>query len=222
MRLKSQGNIDKDAQLPEGVEFRKDLIWDQIQKEQPRKRPVFWWLAAACLLVGIAFLFYPRAKDESVILPIIAQNNTLEPKVNVVPEVISEIEVLQESEIKLVEIKERELVTPLIVEKENPVFTDSSSNLDLTFIDSQKTIKPMVAIVPIIQAKADQELSPAALRLQKSLRKMNPNKLSDQILIVEKFNLLRELTSYQSQSASGSQLPNSIFQLPKKNRNENN
>jgi hypothetical protein len=139
-----------------------------------------------------------------------------------VPEVISEIEVLQESEIKLVEIKERELVTPLIVEKENPVFTDSSSNLDLTFIDSQKTIKPMVAIVPIIQAKADQELSPAALRLQKSLRKMNPNKLSDQILIVEKFNLLRELTSYQSQSASGSQLPNSIFQLPKKNRNENN
>jgi hypothetical protein len=221
MRLKSQGNIDKDAQLPEGVEFRKDLIWDQIQKEQPRKRPVFWWLAAACLLVGIAFLFYPRAEEESV-RPIIAQNNTLEPKVNVVPKVISEIEDLQESKIRLVEVEERELVSPLIVEKEFLIFKDSLPEFELPFGDSQKTIKPMVTIVPILQAKADQELSPAALRLQKSLQKMDPNKVSNQTLVVEKFNLLRELTSYQSQSASGSQLPNSIFQLPKKNRNENN
>lgn len=221
MRLKSQGNIDKDAQLPEGIEFRKDLIWDQIQKEQPRKRPVFWWLAAACLLVGIAFLFYPRAEEEGV-RPIIAQNNTLEPKVNVVPKVISEIEDLQESKIRLVEVEERELVSPLIVEKEFLIFRDSLPEFELPFGDSQKTIKPIITIVPILQAKADQELSPAALRLQQSLRKMDPNKVSNQTLVVEKFNLLKELTTYQVQSASGAQLPNSIFQLPKKNRNENN
>jgi hypothetical protein len=222
MRLKSQGNIDKDAQLPEGIEFRQDLIWDQIQKEQPRKRPVFWWVAAACLLVGIAFLFYPRAEEESVILPIIAQNNTLKPKVNVVPKVISEIEGLQKLEIKVVDIEERELVSPLIVEKEFLIFKDSLPEFELPFGDSQKTIKPMVTIVPILQAKADQELSPAALRLQKSLQKMDPNKVSNQTLVVEKFNLLKELTTYHVQSASGAQLPNSIFQLPKKNRNENN
>jgi|GEM_PF-1697814 len=221
MRLKSKGNIDKDAQLPEGIEFRQDLIWAQIQNKQPKERPVFWWVAAACLLVGIAFLFYPRAEEESV-RPIIAQNNTLEPKVNVVPKVISEIEDLQESEIKLVEIKERELVSPLTVEKEFLIFKDLLPEFELPFGDSQIIIKPMIAIVPFIEDKAEQELSPAALRLQKSLRKMDANKVSDQILIVEKFNLLRELTSYQSQSASGSQLPHSIFQLPKKNRNENN
>jgi hypothetical protein len=222
MRLKSQGNIDKDAQLPEGIEFRQDLIWDQIQKEQPRKRPVFWWVAAACLLVGIAFLLYPRAEEESVILPIIAQNTTLKPKVNVVPKVISEIEDLQESKIRLVEVEERELVSPLIVEKEFLIFKDSLPEFELPFGDSQKTIKQMVTIVPILQAKADQELSPAALRLQKSLQKMDPNKVSNQTLVVEKFNLLKELTTYHVQSASGAQLPNSIFQLPKKNRNENN
>jgi len=157
-----------------------------------------------------------------VILPIIAQNNTLKPKVNVVPKVISEIEGLQKLEIKVVDIEERELVSPLIVEKEFLIFKDSLPEFELPFGDSQKTIKQMVTIVPILQAKADQELSPAALRLQKSLQKMDPNKVSNQTLVVEKFNLLKELTTYQVQSASGAQLPNSIFQLPKKNRNENN
>jgi len=50
------------AQLPEGVGLGKDLFWDQIQKEQPRKDPVFAWLALAMPVSWIAFLFYPKAK----------------------------------------------------------------------------------------------------------------------------------------------------------------
>jgi hypothetical protein len=155
-------------------------------------------------------------------LAIIAQNRPLEPKIDPSPEVIPKLEDLQESAVKVVEIEGRKLISPLVAEKEYPTFMDSIPGFELPLVLTPIAIKPIIAIIPQIEDNPTQELSPAALRLQKSLQKLDPNKSAGQILIVEKFNLLKEFTIYQSQSASGSQQPTSIFQLPKKNRNENN
>jgi len=81
--LNSSENMDKDAQLPGRGWVRKDLIWDQIQKEQPRKRPVFLVALPACSPVSWNSLFVlsKGLKMKSCdTLPIIRSvNNTFRP-----------------------------------------------------------------------------------------------------------------------------------------------
>lgn len=74
---------------------------------------------------------------------------------------------------------------------------------------------------PEVKDEKSKELSPAALHLQKSLARLNKDKSADQVVFVEKFNLLNELNVGRVQ-ASTNTLPNSVFQSIKKESNERN
>ncbi|TDK46702.1 hypothetical protein [Algoriphagus formosus] len=65
----------------------------------------------------------------------------------------------------------------------------------------------------------EKKLSPAAMRLKRSLQKMDNENVPDQTMVVEKFNLLRELQGYPME-ASAKQNPTSIYNQLNKRINE--
>ena len=217
MRLESNKNIDKTAQLPEGIEFRSEIIWGKIQDQrEPKKRAGFWWYAAACAIVILCISYY--SPDEST-----TSSN----------ELLTQINQTQNVFMPLLEKPKKE------EEKPKKKFYQSARS-DQKFVVKKEEKIDSVEVpesIPGLIAKTDirgvsldsspnpdslEELSPAAQRLQKSLNNLNFNKKPEERLIVEKFNLIRELNSYQSQTATNSNLPNSVFQLTKRYKNENN
>lgn len=217
MRLKSNKNIDKAAQLPEGIEFRSEIIWGKIQDQrQPEKKAGFWWYAAACAVM-VVFIQYFSKEELST------SSNELLTQIDQTQNVFMPI--LEKPEKKLENPPEKSAVLARLDQKYMVKVIEN--------IDSRKISEPIQQLI----AKSDKigvgldssansdslvVLSPAAQRLQKSLNKLNPNKKAEERLIVEKFNLIRELNGYQSQTAATTNLPNSVFQLSKKYRNESN
>lgn len=218
MRLKPEENIDKEARIPDGIEFRAELLWSKIEEKQnpKKKKPVFWWVAAACAILAIGYSIYPgeeeAVRSESLI------SETLEPKIQLMEE-----EVLAEEVSKLAAMVPKKVEPssgPKLAEN-GGVPSDSEPKVGLELPEPQKVALPLIAITPTIEEPAEPKLSPAALRLQRSLQKLDPNKSAGQTLIVEKFNLFRELQRYPTQAATNQKSTSVISHLIK-GKNENN
>lgn len=217
MRLKSNNNIDKNAQLPEGMEFRSEIIWGKIQDQRKPKNIVgFWWYAAACAIVILWISYF--SPDERI-----TSSNELLTQINQTQNVFMPLLEKPEKEVDKLEKEFYQSARPnqeYVVEKE----------VNIDTIEVPKSIPGLIAKTDLSEVRlthtpsseSKEELSPAAQRLRKSLNKLNFNKKPEERLIAEKFNLIKELNSYQSQTATNSNLPNSVFQLTKKYKNENN
>lgn len=218
MRLKAEANIDKEARLPQGIEFREDLLWSKIEEKQnPRKkRPVFWWVAVACVILAMGYAIYPG--EEEVVISELLISEVLEAEVDFVEEEVLD-EVVSES---VTSIPKKIELSPSRKPKANVVVpSDTTPVVALEWLEPQKAALPLIAITPLKEKVHEPTLSPAALRLQKSLQKMDPNKASDQTLLVEKFNLFRELQRYPTQAATN-QKSASVFNNLIQGKNENN
>ena len=214
-------NIDKEAGLPEGIEFRKELVWEKIQTRKKSKLRLFWpWMVAAMVILGFGLSFLKNSKP-----------------VEVTGQEIELISKWQSEDLPIVQNQEIPIEEPEII-LENPSLTlvekeeikprsksGIETQLEVTFfrssiLDSAKSIG-LASMEPLnLQVSVDKPLSPAASRLQKTLDRMNKGQKIEETLIVEKFNLRKELNDRAVQATSKSNASPALNQLFK-NRNEN-
>lgn len=213
-------NIDKKAALPEDIDFRKEMIWEKIQTRKKSKLRVFWpWMVAAMVILGFGLSFLKSSKPveiEGQEIKLIASDPIpVLPKLEnpVVefqgPDLIGKRIPVQKTEVKEIE------TNPELNEK----ISDRDSVFRSTFFESSKSVE--IAALELSDTRLNQEkpLSPAATRLKRSLQKMNKENVPDQTIVVEKFNLLRELQGYPLE-ASAKQNPTSIYNQIIKGKNE--
>lgn len=213
-------NIDKKAALPEGIDFRKELIWKKIQTRKKSKLRVFWpWLVAAMVILGFGLSFLKNSKPveiEGQEIDLIASNS------------VHDFPILENP---VLEFQDPELIEKRIpVQKTEVKEIAKQPETKAVFSDEISIFKSIVAkpIKPLKIASNEQlysdlheekKLSPAAMRLKRSLQKMDKEKAPDQTLIVEKFNLLQELETYPFQASTG-QKSTSIYNQLIKGKNE--
>lgn len=213
-------NIDKKAALPEGIDFRKELIWEKIKTQKKSRLRVLWpWMVAAMVILGFGIFFLKNSKPIEITgqeIDLIVSNSTHDfPKLEN-PVLEFQDPGLIENKSPMQEIGAEEVaLKPEVKEKvsdEIPIFKDL-----ITEPTNPLKIASYKRSDDDLQEK--KQLSPAAMRLKRSLQKINKEKAPDQTLIVEKFNLLQELQTYPLQASTG-QKSTSIYNQLIKGKNE--
>jgi hypothetical protein len=213
-------NIDKKAALPEGIDFRKELIWENIKTQKKSRLSIFWpWMVAALVILGFCLPFLKNSKPVEITgqeIDLIVSNSVHDfPELEnpvlefQVPDLIEKRIPVQKTEVKEIEIEpgEKERISDEI-----PIFKSIVA----------EPVKPLeIATNEQLynDVQEEKKLSPAAMRLKRSLQKMDKSKAPDQTLIVEKFNLLQELETYPLQASTG-QKSTSIYNQLIKGKNE--
>lgn len=205
MPLNRVKDIDKEAALPKGIEFRKELIWENIQvRKKSRFNILMPWAAAALVILGLGLTFLAqqemRPAEEVTVnwsgAKSAADSLSLEnpPVILQVPNVVSHTPSPQEPE----KVELRKASEPIEKKPEEIPHIPSPSpelvnSLRLASIDSFGE--------PSAEEKS---LSPAASRLQKSIQKMNPNRNSQQAVVGERLDLIKKIQNYPIQASSNS------------------
>ncbi|SDC58203.1 hypothetical protein SAMN04488104_100226 [Algoriphagus faecimaris] len=196
-------NIDKKAALPEEIEFRKELVWGKVQTRKKSKLTIFWpWVVAALVVIGFGLSFLGRVEtpeipvEENILteknsgydLPKL-ENPTLEPQESDVIIKKSSFQAIKSNKIEIKsEVREK-------ISDEIPIFNSAfPESLEPREIASSEQFD-----APLQEEK---QLSLAASRLQRSIKKMNPNVAAEQTLVAERFDLIRKLQSYPVQASS--------------------
>lgn len=218
MPLKPIKDIDQEVQLPKELEFRADAVWNKIQSKKersPSKAIIYWFGAASVTLILSLFLFGNENEtvidDSQMATGRTTKDVIFDPKIQKTPHLRAD-EKPKQKEIIQKPLSEK-IIENLEVLDEDSTLTNSSRNMAQTEVLQLEE--------PEMMEEKPKELSPAALHLQKSLAKLNKDKSTDQVVFVEKFNLLNELNVGKVQAYTNP-LPNSVFQSIKKESNERN
>lgn len=218
MPLKPIKNIDQEVQFPKGLEFRADVVWNKIEtkKEQHLPKAMFFWIAAASVAFLLSLFLFGDSKE------ILLDDNQLvtgRSKKEVNFDLKIERPTFSISEAKPVEIENKEKPDLEKFEVSEEIISNEKSKP----LTETSNLKNQVHLIKELEEKDEnpKKLSPAALHLQKSLAKLDKDKSADQIVLVQKFDLLNELNVGRVQ-ASTTTLPNSVFQSIKKESNERN
>lgn len=218
MRLKPIKNFDKEVHLPKELEFRQETVWNKIQskKERSPSKAIIYWSGAASVafLLGL-FLFGTKKETQIDDSRLVTGRSTKE--------------VIFETKIERPQILNLDK-TPIQVEGEQkPSSKRVLGNLEILTEKpplnySTRKVTPVTKFLinePEVIEEKPKELSPAALHLQKSLARLNKDKSAEQVLLVEKFNLLNDLNIGKVQASTNTS-PNSVFHSIKKDSNERN
>lgn len=181
-------NIDRNVNLPEGIDFREDVIWGQIKRPKKNKKPVFWWFAASVVLIvsiGL-FLFSNSANFEEDLL----LTTTSQHEIGILPipeiqkvevdEIVEKAKLSQESNIPQSKSK------PSILRVENV----ENKEADRFIADTEEIEKEILQETQVVEPKpVKTQLSPAAQRLQASLDKVNPKSKFKEKIVRQRMTL---------------------------------
>ncbi|ERM80377.1 hypothetical protein P872_13395 [Rhodonellum psychrophilum GCM71 = DSM 17998] len=182
MRLKKLQDIDRLATLPEGVVFRKELIWAKIHNRNTKKR---LWLKfvsiAACFILLSGGLWwmspYNMPKENALLTTTVQEPDFDIPLVVVLDEPTTSGVDSKEFENINKETPEKISIPEIVEIKEiplKPVPSEPERNLPQIFRVEQSTPEP---------------LSPSAQALKKSLAKLKSNERIQEKLVVEKLSM---------------------------------
>ncbi|WP_100628409.1 hypothetical protein [Algoriphagus formosus] len=213
-------NIDKKAALPEDIDFRKEMIWEKIQTRKKSKLRLFWpWMVAAMVILGFGLSLLKNSKPVEIAgqeIDLIASNSVHDfPELEnpvldfQVPDLIERRIPVQKTEVKEI-AKQPET---------KAVFSDEISIFKSIVAEPIKPLEIASNEQLYSDLHEEKKLSPAAMRLKRNLQKMDKENVPDQTMVVEKFNLLRELQGYPME-ASAKQNPTSIYNQLNKRINE--
>ncbi|GHB29657.1 hypothetical protein [Mongoliitalea lutea] len=200
-------NIDQEAQLPKGVLFNEEAIWNSVQLPQ-KKKPKTWLRVAAASITALFigwWLTQENAPDS--LETIIAAENVTEEKTNYTKsEELSFKEPIQENQLSEI-VKSPSIVQNMLPkvlakddsleEKQNSIESPSLTTIakkDTVTKESQQhqlvaeTTKPK-ASGPSIDEVVLESLSPAARRLQANLQAQQKELPVKEIEISEPFRL---------------------------------
>lgn len=185
-------NIDRNINLPEGIDFLEDVIWDQIKLPNKNKKPVFWWVAASVVfgLLGIAAFLFNFDKQQGV------QENLLLTEISSINLELGQVPLLSIAEKPAILTKENKgkVIQQKVINNEEVTSKLNSEPLEVFANDksvAEISEKDAMILEPIeIQIKEkEQTLSPAAQRLQASLDKVNPKSEFKEKIILQRITL---------------------------------
>ncbi|MBY5952059.1 hypothetical protein KUV23_13805 [Algoriphagus marincola] len=196
-------NIDKKAALPEGIDFRKELIWEKIKTQKKSKLRVFWpWMVAALVILGFGLSFLKNSKLVEITgqeIDLIVSNSVHDfPELEnpvlefQVPDLIEKRIPVQKTEVKEIKIEpgEKERISDEI-----PIFKSIVA----------EPVKPLeIATNEQLynDVQEEKKLSPAATRLQRNINKVNPNITAEQSLVADRFDLIKTLQIHSVYASS--------------------
>lgn len=185
-------NIDRNINLPEGIDFLEDVIWDQIKLPNKNKKPVFWWVAASVVfgLLGIAAFLFNFDKQQGV------QENLLLTEISSINLELGQVPLLSIAEKPAILTKENKgkVIQQKVINNEEVTSKLNSEPVEVFANDksvAEISEKDAMILEPIeIQVKEkEQTLSPAAQRLQASLDKVNPKSEFKEKIILQRMTL---------------------------------
>lgn len=184
MRLKKLQDIDRSASLPEGVDFRKELIWMNIQNRTTKKS---YWLKytsiAACLILLAFGLWlmsnYNIPRENTLLLTTVQDPDFNIPKIDLLGKpTTSDVDNRGLKTLNKDASKKISISIPVIVEiKEIPLKPGPT--------------EPIIILPRMftIEQPEPERLSPSAQALKKSLAKLKSNEKVPETLVVEKLSL---------------------------------
>jgi hypothetical protein len=213
-------NIDKKAALPEDIDFRKEMIWEKIQTRKKSKLRLFWpWMVAAMVILGFGLSFLKNSKPVEIAgqeIDLMASNS-----VHDFPELENPVLDFQAPDLieRRIPVQKTEVKEIAKQPETKAVFSDEISIFKSIVAEPIKPLEIASNEQLYSDLHEEKKLSPAAMRLKRSLQKMDKEKAPDQTLIVEKFNLIQELETYPLQASTG-QKSTSIYNQLIKGKNE--
>jgi hypothetical protein len=196
-------NIDKKAALPKDIDFRKELIWEEIQTRKKSKLRLFWpWMVAAMVILGFGLSFLKNSKPVEIAgqeIDLMASNSVHDfPKLeNPVLEFQDPDLIEKRIPVQITEVKEIEIESG---EKER--ISDEISIFESIVAEPVKQLEIAAFELSDTHLNEEKPLSPAASRLQRSINKVNPNVTAERTLVAERFDLMKTLKSYPVQASS--------------------
>ncbi|MFD2034195.1 hypothetical protein ACFSKL_05295 [Belliella marina] len=179
-------NIDHHVDLPEGIEFRQEEIWNKINPKGNRKKPYFWWIAASAALIASVGIFLFSENDDFQENLLMTEVENQEIKIITLPEVEKPELVRPNENVALV--KESKTAPP----KEEPL-RQALNEPEIKAVDSFLTDLVENDSTGNIQTtesnSAEIQLSLAAQRLQASLDKVNPKSEVKEKIILQRMTL---------------------------------
>jgi preprotein translocase subunit SecF len=182
MLKKSFENIDQRAKIPEGIEFRKDPIWDNIQKNKTKKksRKIWLWSAASLIPLILFAIWQLNPSDEfkeNYILTTVTPNSTVE---------VRDLDLnFQENKPEKSTVQPKILKDKLlsVTEKES-VSEDSSAAFPTR--NQSKTSWPTIVFEETKEETEVKKLSPSAEALKNALAKTKEDGKTEERIVVEK------------------------------------
>ncbi|MFD2200165.1 hypothetical protein [Shivajiella indica] len=200
MLRKSFENIDQRANIPEGIEFRKELIWENIQKSSSKKRSWRWiWLAASLfplLLLGIWMVIPSQKIETNYLLSRVMPENYME-----VPVYKPTFKEKKQGEISIV--AKITLKDSIHIRENNPVALDSSEAIQSK--ENSTTSRPSIVFEYSSNEPEVKKLSPAAEALKNALAKTKVEGKTEERIVVEKLTFEQQIQArkhYQQENAS--------------------
>ncbi|WP_439475159.1 hypothetical protein [Algoriphagus formosus] len=197
------------------------MIWEKIQTRKKSKLRLFWpWMVAAMVILGFGLSFLKNSKPVEIAgqeIDLIASNSVHDfPKLEnpilefQVPDLIEKRIPVQKTEVK-------EIVNQ---PETKAVFSDEISIFKSIVAEPIKPLEIASNEQLYRDLHEEKKLSPAARRLQQTIKRMKKEEKIQETLIVEKFNLLNELNNRAIQASTKTSGTPSINQLLK-NKHEN-
>lgn len=182
MLRKSFENIDYKAQIPEGIEFRKEHIWERIEK-RPKKNPKWIWYGSAAALIPLILLSIWILKPSQDIKPnyILTSVKSDYPALNIERPTSLANQDKDETEIQ-------ENKSPIPSKQEDVLVTDvPDSSLVLPKNEDSKIIRQTIVLEEILKEPEEKKLSPSAEAIKNALAKTKGDQKVEERLVVEKF-----------------------------------
>lgn len=200
MLKKSFENIDQRANIPAGIEFRKELIWENIQKRTRKKQTWRWiWMAASLsplLLLGIWMVMPSQKTETNYLLTRVVPENYMG-----VPVYKPTFEEKKQGEISIV--AKITFKDSIHIQKNNPVALDSSEAIQSK---ERSTIsRPSIVFEYSSNEPEVKKLSPAAEALKNALAKTKVEGKTEERIVIEKLTfeqLIQARKHYQQENAS--------------------
>lgn len=196
-------NIDKKAALPEGIDFRKELIWENIKTQKKSKLRVFWpWMVAALVILGFGLSFLKNSKPVEITgqeIDLIVSNS-----VHDFPELENPVLEFQgpeliENKSPMQKIRAEEIA--LKQEVKEKIF-DEIPIFESIVAEPVKRLEIATNEQLYNELQEEKKLSPAATRLQRNINKVNPNITAEQSLVADRFDLIKTLQIHSVHASS--------------------
>ena len=208
--------------MPAGLEFRKELIWAKVQiRKKNKSKNSFLRKIAAMLVIGLGLIFALQFRFSEVSEDLVTSSSLKFSNDSVKPKVF---ETNEPEKLAILEnLKSKELSSQKIT-ADSGFLSSVSKQIPSQKTDNSRLI-PSLEIANHNQIRAvsneKEALSPAASRLKQTLKKIKKDQKIEETLVIEKFNLRKELNQRAFQATSKSNDSPVLDQLLKK-RNENN
>lgn len=201
-------NIDQESELPKGIHFDENAIWNSVQLPKKKKPKAWFWVAAASVTILLIDWWLTRETPTTTLAPMIASKSLPEATTNpkdsemlALEETTKEIQLSQRegtaisnpNQTEKMEVKINLPEVPKSVTENQPIKNPENKDILLQEIQPNQLVAETATAKPTgvsLEKVTQESLSPAARRLQANLQAQQIDLPVKEIEINEPFRLL--------------------------------